>query len=154
MKPLKNKKFATHGPMLRYPLTSEQCEVLIAFEGLGSVYALAEYFHKDVSVISRQLKKIAETAPVLEKHQGKWRLTPIGKQVVSWARDSMARVTLILQQRSTLRIGATREFAARVLSRQLPDFLGDDFQKSGPVDRDGGAWGGIPPPVRRDRLWI
>jgi DNA-binding transcriptional LysR family regulator len=116
--------------MTRFPLDSAQCETLVAFEMLGSVYALAEHFHKDVSVISRQLKKIASSAPVLEKQRGKWKLTPVGKQVVSWSRDSIGRLEHILQRRSTIRIGATREFASRILCPELPRFLGELLPKA------------------------
>ncbi len=105
--------------MLRFPLSSEQCELLLAFETHGSVFSLAEVFARDVSVMSRQLQKLAQQAPVLEKQQGKWRLTPLGRQINQWTRDAAEQQIRILKHRKVIRIGATREFAARVLVPQL-----------------------------------
>jgi DNA-binding transcriptional LysR family regulator len=91
----------------------------LAFETHGSVFSLAEVFARDVSVMSRQLQKLAQQAPVLEKQQGKWRLTPLGRQINQWTRDAAEQQIRILRHRKVIRIGATREFAARVLVPQL-----------------------------------
>ncbi|MCB0418832.1 MAG: LysR family transcriptional regulator [Bdellovibrionaceae bacterium] len=84
---------------------------------------LADLVGRDISVISRQLQKISQQAPVLEKRQGKWQLSPIGAQINHWARDAAEAQKRILSQSGVLRIASTREFSARVLSPQLPEFL-------------------------------
>lgn len=89
----------------------------------GSMAKLADLVGRDISVISRQLQKIAQSAPVLEKRQGKWWLSPLGAQINHWARDAAESQKRILSQQGILRIASTREFSARVLSPQLSDFL-------------------------------
>jgi DNA-binding transcriptional LysR family regulator len=104
----------------QFPLSSNQCEILMAFETAGSLASLADHFKKDISVMSRQLQTIAQTLPVLQKQRGKWVLTALGKQVCTWSREYLHKMTLITQQKSSLRIGATREFCARILCKNLP----------------------------------
>lgn len=65
----------------RFPLTSEQLELLLAFEQQGSLAKLAEVMGRDQSVISRQLQKLAEDAPVIRKQNGKWGITDLGKKI-------------------------------------------------------------------------
>jgi|GEM_PF-1197840 len=103
-----------------FPLSSTQCEVLMAFETSGSLAALADHFKRDVSVMSRQLQAIAQTLPVLQKQKGKWVLTPLGKQVCARSRDYLYKINLVTRQKTSLRIGSTREFCARILTRALP----------------------------------
>ncbi|HXH76811.1 MAG TPA: isochorismatase family protein [Bacteriovoracaceae bacterium] len=62
---------------LKFPLTSEQLELLIAFEQNGNLSKLAEHMGKDQSVISRQLQKLGEDCPVISKVNGKWAMTPL-----------------------------------------------------------------------------
>jgi nicotinamidase-related amidase len=66
---------------LKFPLTSEQLELLIAFEQNGALSKLAEYMGKDQSVVSRQLQKLGEDCPVIEKVSGKWTITPLGMKI-------------------------------------------------------------------------
>ena len=102
-----------------FALTSEECELLGVFETSGSMSALAKQIKKDVSAISRQFQRIAETAPALEKNAGKWRLTELGHAICAWSRDAMAAQTSLLERRAVLRISATREFASRILAPRL-----------------------------------
>jgi len=66
---------------LRFILTSEQLELLIAFEHASGLSHLSELMARDPSVVSRNLQRIAEICPVLKKEKGRWTLTPLGKQL-------------------------------------------------------------------------
>jgi nicotinamidase-related amidase len=68
-------------PRPRLPLTSEQLELLLAFEAAPSLAALAQLVAKDPSVVSRGLQRLADAAPVIAKVSGRWQLTPLGKTV-------------------------------------------------------------------------
>lgn len=65
----------------RFLLASDQLELLLAFAAAPSLAALAEVMAKDASVISRQLTRLADTAPVIEKVNGRWTLTPLGEVI-------------------------------------------------------------------------
>ena len=76
----------------RFPLTSDQLEVLVAFSERKGLADLAESLAKDPSVVSRHLQRIAEVAPVLEKVNGRWALTLSGAAVVAKTRDFLAAI--------------------------------------------------------------
>jgi DNA-binding transcriptional LysR family regulator len=107
----------------RFGLTSEQCELLLAFETAPSLEALARALGRDASVLSRQLQRIAQETPALEKTHGRWRLTPLGKQLAAWARDAIASQRRALGQPTVIRLASTREFTARVLAPRLGELL-------------------------------
>ena len=65
---------------LRFSLSSDQLELLLAFEESRGLSDLAEKMAKDTSVVSRNLQKIAEDFPVIEKVKGRWELTPLGEE--------------------------------------------------------------------------
>jgi LysR family glycine cleavage system transcriptional activator len=108
-----------------FGLSSEQCELLVAFEATGSLAALAELVGKDVSVVSRQLSRLAQSlpVPVIEKHGGKWRLTATGRRMNAWTRDAALAQNQILDHQTVLRIASTREFGARILAPALASLL-------------------------------
>ncbi|RYZ79100.1 MAG: isochorismatase family protein, partial [Proteobacteria bacterium] len=66
---------------LRFRLSSEQLELLLAFENALGLNDLAEKMGRDPSVISRGLQKIAEEYPVLDKVKGRWQLTQLGRNL-------------------------------------------------------------------------
>ncbi len=66
----------------KFPLSTDQLEILIAFESSLGLSQLAEELGKDPSVISRNLQRIAEDFSVLQKVKGRWVLTPLGHQIV------------------------------------------------------------------------
>jgi DNA-binding transcriptional LysR family regulator len=111
---------------IAFGLSSEQCELLATFEIAGTLSGLATLLAKDVSVVSRQLQRVARTAPVLEKTQGRWRLTSLGHQINAWTHDVCTSQKTILKQRAVLRIASTREFASRVLAPNLAELLGEE----------------------------
>jgi nicotinamidase-related amidase len=66
----------------RYPLTNEQLELLLVFEAAdGSLSRLAEAVRRDPSVVSRNLQRLAEDAPVLAKRGTKWHITALGQRL-------------------------------------------------------------------------
>lgn len=110
----------------RFGLTSEQCELLLAFETAPSLEALARALGRDASVLSRQLQRIAQDTPALEKTHGRWRLTPLGKQLATWARDAIASQRRALGQPTVIRLASTREFTARVLAPRLGELISEE----------------------------
>jgi nicotinamidase-related amidase len=65
----------------KFPLSSDQLELLLAFGECTGLAALSESMCRDPSVVSRGLQKIAEDYPVLAKIKGRWELTPLGYQI-------------------------------------------------------------------------
>lgn len=61
-------------------MSSDQLELLLAFEESEGLGKLAETFARDPSVISRSLQRIAEEFPVLIKVKGRWEITALGRQ--------------------------------------------------------------------------
>lgn len=66
---------------LKFQLSSDQLELLLAFETAQGLSHLAEMMNRDPSVVSRNLQRIAEDRPVLKKVRGRWELTPLGIQI-------------------------------------------------------------------------
>lgn len=65
----------------RFILSSDQLELLAAFEQSRGLADLAERMAKDPSVISKNLQRLAEDAPVLAKVGGRWTLTEAGRRM-------------------------------------------------------------------------
>lgn len=89
---------------LSFLLSPEQHEVLLAFEQEESLSAVSDLVKRDPSVVSRSLKAIADTAPLLEKHNGKWRITPLGRQFNQLTKTFLETQQTLLQQSSMLRL--------------------------------------------------
>jgi DNA-binding transcriptional LysR family regulator len=107
----------------RYNLSSDHCELLLDFEEAGSLARLAELKKRDLSVVSRQIQKLAHTQPVLEKREGRWIITPIGKQVSQWIRKSIQEQKAVLNSRPSLCITAPLEFSSRILAPSLIELI-------------------------------
>src|SRR4051812_26940475 len=103
----------------RFLLTSDECELLLHLEETGSLQSVAEKMARDHSVLSRNLKRMAEKLPVLEKSAGRWVLTEMGKRFNDASRSMIAMQRSSAQPRQSLRIGTNREFASRVLGPDL-----------------------------------
>jgi nicotinamidase-related amidase len=89
---LKNPENQTRFTLMKRPqfsLSSDQLELLLAFEDSKGLNALAESMGRDPSVVSRGLQKIAEEYPVLVKVKGRWELTPLGRQINELTRSSI-----------------------------------------------------------------
>lgn len=66
---------------LKFNLTSDQLELLLAFENTKGLSQLAELMARDQSIVSRNLQRMAEEYPVLIKVKGRWQITPLGIQI-------------------------------------------------------------------------
>ena len=102
-------------PLGRFPLTSDECELLALFEATQSLAEVAEAMGRDHSVIARSFKRIAERHPVVEKKAGKWILTEMGRAVNEGTRAAIHAQVAVLNSAASLKIGTNREFAARIL---------------------------------------
>jgi nicotinamidase-related amidase len=85
-------------------LSTEQHEVLLAFEEEGGLTSVAEKVRRDPSVVSRTLKSISSVAPLLEKQDGKWRITPLGRQFNRLTKKYLETQSKLLRQSSSLRL--------------------------------------------------
>lgn len=73
----------------RFSLSSDQLELLLAFEEIEGLGKLSEAIGRDPSVVSRSLQRIAEVHPVLLKVRGRWELTPLGQQINNLTRSTL-----------------------------------------------------------------
>lgn len=80
----------------RFPLDSAQLELLLAFEASEGLSELAKALHRDTSVVSRALQKLGTEAPVIAKKGGRWRLTPVGRQINHLTRRYLQEVRRLL----------------------------------------------------------
>ena len=88
-------------PRARFPLNSDQLELLLAFEVKGSLVHLADEMAKDQSVISRNLQKLAETLPVIEKISGRWHITEMGRSLNKLTRGYIDQITEATKSNAT-----------------------------------------------------
>lgn len=113
------------GPRPHFGLSSEQAELLLALENAHTLAQMAKAFGRDASVISRQLQKLKEDAPVVEKIGAKWVLTELGRKINQWTRDAIVEQNNILQSNIHLRLASGAEFAKRVLIPQIHKIFPD-----------------------------
>lgn len=78
---------------VRFPLNTDQLELLAAFEQSSSLQQLSDTLFKDSSVISKKLKKISEIAPVIKKVSGKWQITPVGRSINDISRSFAVKLS-------------------------------------------------------------
>lgn len=104
-----------------FALSSDECELLVAFETSPSLDKLAESMGRDISNISRALNRIAGKLPVIEKQAGRWVLTEKGRQLNLHTRDSIQFQQSLFQKQALLRIGTNREFSARILGTRIKE---------------------------------
>lgn len=112
--------------MNSFPLSTDDALLLLEYDRSHSIADLAETFKRDPSVISRGLKKLSEKLPVLEKVQGKWIVTELGKKFINWTEEAILTQQTILNQKIELKIGSTREFAHRYLIGALESLFPKD----------------------------
>ncbi len=103
-------------------LSSEECRLLLVLESTGCLRESARRLGRDATVISRQIGALSKIAPVVEKIQGKWQVSPLGKKMNGWTRDAILAQRNILEAPLSLRVVAPREFTVRVFVPQLKDF--------------------------------
>ena len=100
---------------MKFLVSSEDCELLLALEKSESLMYLSELMQRDTSVLSRRLNKIKTETQFLEKKNGSWLLTKEGKILCEWAKRAVNEQALILNRRSKIHLATTREFASRIL---------------------------------------
>jgi nicotinamidase-related amidase len=83
---------------LRFAITSEHLELLLAFESAKGLSHLAELMARDPSVVSRSLQRIAEDYPVLKKVKGRWEITPLGIQINQQTRAYLEEQKKLISQ--------------------------------------------------------
>lgn len=86
----------------RFPLESEQLELLLAFETHPGLQALAKAMSKDPSVVSRNLQRLAELQPVIVKENGRWQLTQYGRETNALTRNYISSVTNLITAHQAL----------------------------------------------------
>lgn len=100
-------------------LSDTELELLLEFEKNSSLESLAQVLNKDTTVISRQLKRISEKAEVLLKVSGRWKINEAGRRLNQSTRDFIKTQNAILLKEKSLRLGTNREFAARVVTKDI-----------------------------------
>lgn len=103
--------------------TFEESSLLSELELNPTLQELSHKLRKDPSVISRDLKRISEKAPVIEKINGRWALTKMGSNMALWAKKIQIEQNEILGRDYSLTIATTREFASRILAPGFDYFL-------------------------------
>ncbi|MFZ4715682.1 MAG: isochorismatase family protein [Bacteriovoracaceae bacterium] len=88
-------------------MSSEQLELLLAFEKSNGLSELSKVMGRDLSVISRQLQKLAEEYPVLTKEKGKWMMSPLGFQI------NEITTRNILEYQKAFNIKSARTYSAK-----------------------------------------
>lgn len=104
-----------------YILSSDESELLLAFETASTLEKLSKVLFKDISNLSRSLNKIADKLPVVEKVHNRWQLTELGKRLNQHTRDSIQFQKTLLNQQQFLKIGTNREFASQILGPSLAE---------------------------------
>lgn len=112
-----------------YMLDSTECTLIMALEETKTLQELSQALKRDPSVLSRQINKIVEKYPLAEKISGRWTLTPLGRRIAEWTRRTSFEQSELLNARTHVRIGSTREFSARILAPQLQN-IQKDFPRS------------------------
>ncbi len=107
---------------MRFKIDSQTLELLVAMDECQSLEELARRMTKDISVISRSLTRLGTSSGLIEKVRGRWRLTSLGKNMVTWARGAISAQAALLGEPRRLKLATTREFSARVLAPALPEF--------------------------------
>ncbi len=107
----------------RFLLSAEECELLLELEEAHSLQIVSEKLGRDHSVVSRNLKRISEKAPVVEKKAGRWVLTEVGKKFNESSRLMISTQSLLNHSQQSLRIGTNREFAARMIGPALKELM-------------------------------
>lgn len=92
---------------LRFCLSSDQLELLLAFEEAQGLGQLAENMARDPSVVSRNLQRMAEDYPVLEKIKGRWQLTALGFRTNEMTRAYLQEHRGLLIQKTTKATGGS-----------------------------------------------
>jgi DNA-binding transcriptional LysR family regulator len=111
-------KKSTKKSTMDFEISSEDAEFLLAFEGSEGLSDLARIWGRDISVVSRRLKRLAGM-DLLQKSDGHWSITDRGRRLNAWTKRALREQSLALSMEGEIRIGAPSEFVARFLSGGL-----------------------------------
>lgn len=111
----------------KFSLSSDDCELLLAFEKASTLERLSRLIHRDTSAVSRRLKHLSAKAPVIEKMGNRWRLTALGTEINRWTEEALSQQARTLAKPTEIKIGASRMFASKVLARKLSE-IQDGFK--------------------------
>jgi nicotinamidase-related amidase len=92
----------------KFPLSSDQLRLLLAFEDNKGLAHLSETIGRDPSVISRGLQRLVEEFPVLVKVKGRWEITPLGKKVNELTRE-------FIKEQNSLFSSVTKKSSKRMI---------------------------------------
>jgi DNA-binding transcriptional LysR family regulator len=123
---------------MKFELSSAECEIIYQFERTQSLEELAIQLGKDISVVSRNIKSIAEKSNVFEKRNGRWGLTEKGFALNKWTEESIYSQRLILKQQKNITIAATREFSSRILLPAIEQLTKDSETTISIISSDNG----------------
>ncbi len=123
---------------MKFELSSTECEIVYQFERTQSLEELAIKLGKDISVVSRNIKAIAEKSSVFEKRNGRWSLTDKGLALNKWTEESIYSQRLVLNQQKSITVAATREFASRILLPKINDLTNESEATVSIVSSDNG----------------
>lgn len=122
----------------RFSIDTETCELLLSLDEGLTLQELACLWRRDVSVISRKIKRIAESTDLLEKIDARWRLTKKGKALNLWTQEAMLKQNHVMNRQGSLTIAGTREFSSRVLLPKTRTLIGDEDLKLSILSTDSG----------------
>lgn len=103
-------------------LNTDEAELLCQFEAHPSLELLSLQMGRDLTVLSKILKRISEKTDALNKVGGRWKLTESGKSLNQATRDYLRSQHSIVNGKYLLRIGTNREFAARIIAANINQF--------------------------------
>lgn len=102
----------------RFPISTEECELLCAFKNCNGLENLASILAKDATVVSRKLKILGDRLPVLQKKNGRYHLTDLGYLVARWAEASAQEINAIINEQQQAVINQKE-----ATSRRMPQSL-------------------------------
>jgi DNA-binding transcriptional LysR family regulator len=103
-------------------ISTDEAEVLCQFEMYPSLELLSRKMGRDLTVLSKILKRISEKTDALIKVGGRWKLTESGHSLNQATRDYLHSQHSIVNGKYLLRIGTNREFSARVIAPHIKLF--------------------------------
>lgn len=111
--------------MATFPISSDDCELLLLFAEHKSLDKMSNALNRDASVVSRQLKSLALRTQALEKIEGRWHVSKLGERLLLWSKNAIEDQKSSLKGKMNIRIATTREFAARILVPEIRKLVGD-----------------------------
>lgn len=125
--------------MSQYTISPEDCLVLLAIRNSQTLREAARLMGSDPGGLLRKVQRIASEHDVLQKTQGKWRLTDKGLALVGWTQESILSQRKLLLSASVLRIASMSWLSERILipeTNSLKKQLGETTEVQYSVPND------------------